>query len=126
MNDRCVTGPLYFGCIDQPGHYLWDDQLQKVNMLVRKEMKWLLEMDGLLPPQHHMQIEGEAMVHHIHGRTIMAFWDRSVDSRPGSNSLFIVRGIKSFNEMYRISRETFPSIFARLGFPIRFGSTLVA
>ena len=60
------------------------------------------------------QNQGEALLHHIEGWTVLAFWDRTVDHRGNSNSAFVVRGDYDFDAMLGVMRERFPEIAARL------------
>lgn len=109
-------GPFYFGCIKQPGHWLWDRDLQHVTG--HQKMCWVPLLDGVLPPQVGDRVQGRAVVHVIHGWTVLAFWDSSVDTRRGSNSFFMAQGVMTFSEIDLLSREAFPSVYARFGFPV--------
>jgi hypothetical protein len=60
-------------------------------------------------------------VTHKDGWTAIAFWDRSLDKRPGSSSAFILEGTHSFEDMLETAREKFADIFARLTFEITKG-----
>jgi hypothetical protein len=66
---------------------------------------------------------GEALLHHRERAgvtwTALAFWDRSVDDRYGSNSVFILRGALSFEEAVTLAREQFPEVWARFSFTVR-------
>ena len=64
------------------------------------------------------QPEGEAALHHVRGWTILAFWDRSGDSRGNSNSAFVIRGELDFDEAVAASRQAFPGIWARFTFAV--------
>ncbi len=115
---------LYFGCIDEPGHYLFDGRFKfgKRPALVpgwSKWVKWANKRDGLLAPEFN-GVSGRALLHHFDGFTVLAFWDRSVDSRGGSNSMFIVPGIKAFTDVIDIARVAFPGVFERFQFDVEF------
>lgn len=86
VNFKC----LYFGCIDRPGHYLFEPGSTPCR---NRWERWASKRDGSLAPEFNT-ISGKALLHHFDGFTVVAFWDRSVDSRSGSNSMFIVPGIK--------------------------------
>jgi hypothetical protein len=62
--------------------------------------------------------EGQSVITHKDGWTALSFWDRSIDSRPGSNSNFLAEGIFSFDEMVKLAQEKFPSVWNRFKFPI--------
>ena len=64
------------------------------------------------------QAEGKAALHYKGGWTALAFWDRSVDSRPGSNSVFLAEGTHQFEDMVVLAQQSFPSIMQRFKFKI--------
>lgn len=118
----------YFGCWRDSGHYLWAPG--RCSVWGNHDCPWQdYELDAKLAPgttlvrgRHrtpHEQPEGIAALHHKDGWTAIAFWDRSVDRRSGSNSAFILRGTHSFDETLRLARDAFPEIFARFAFEIR-------
>ncbi len=105
---------LYFGCMNGPGHYLFSrDGIKTYGDWHR----WIIKRDGLLAPVF-CQVSGKALLHHYDGFTIIAFWDRSVDNRSGSNSMFIVPGIKDFEETIEIAKHSFLQIFERFPFEV--------
>lgn len=54
--------------------------------------------------------QGEALLHSIRGCTIAAWWDRTQgDTRPGSNSCFIVEGHYTEIEMLNLFPRLFPT-----------------
>jgi len=63
-------------------------------------------------------VQGHALIHFIEGWTVLSFWDSSGDSRPGSNSNFVIKGRHSFNEMVEISKALFPTIWQRFTFEV--------
>jgi hypothetical protein len=71
---------------------------------------------GLLPPGS--QKEGQATLVHLNGWTILAFWDRSIDSRSGSNSAFVFQGLMTFTEVCEQARLRFPEIWKRFNYTI--------
>lgn len=86
---------LYFGCWgSDAGHYLHDDKGRSLHYDY-KARRWPVigtsKIDGSFAPKgdtHH----GAAKLWHTNGWTVLAFWDYSRDSRPGSNAAFIYRG----------------------------------
>lgn len=62
--------------------------------------------------------EGRAVIHHKDGWTAMGFWDRSVDTRGGCNSVFFAEGTHDFAGMVAIANEKFPTIMRRFKFEI--------
>lgn len=114
----------YFGCIDQPGHYMFsspksyslEDRRRTADFAYTNP--WGTKIDGGLCSVGQ-QFEGWANLHHKDGWTALSFWDRSVDDRPGCNSNFLAEGDFSFDDMLSLARIHFPEVVNRLGFPIR-------
>lgn len=117
----------YFGCWGEPGHYLYDCEHR---MIVRQEAAiWRSRnLDAGYCPNaavdsfwiaHGPQIEGEALLHHVDGWTVLAFWDRSGDRRSGSNSAFLMRGEHTFEDVVNMSKFYFPEIWKRFTFEVR-------
>lgn len=104
---------IFFGCIDKSGHYLFDSSLNHVG---RHPLDHCM-FDGVYPPQD-ISTEGVARCIEDGRFTFLAFWDRSVDHRPGSNAAFIEGGSHSFDEMIELAKQEFPSVMARFKFPI--------
>lgn len=105
---------LYFGVQDKnkKGHYLFDKRL----FLSLRLEDAPNNIDGGFCPETREQ--GKALLTHSDGKTILAFWDYSGDSRPGSNSNFIENGTLSFAEMLALAKAEFPSIFHRFDFDV--------
>jgi len=115
----------YFGCIDDAGHYFWVPPGASLYGRQRPAIPWQDgDLDAKLAPgyigpyQSGPQIEGRAKVHHKNGWTAVAFWDRSVDSRGGSNSVFIVKGTLDFDSAVEQARAAFPKVWGRFKFPV--------
>jgi len=70
--------------------------------------------------RHHdvKQVQGHARLTHHNGWTILAFWDRTGDSRGNSNSAFLEQGEHSFDEMVAKAKATFPKIWERFTFEV--------
>lgn len=125
-----IERTVYFGCVGESGHYYWsrsrDGRPVKFHLAGRSltdEMKsaspWGTSIDGGLfgrnssgPP------EGEAHIFHKDGWTAVAFQDRSVDSRPGSWSVFCIPDTLDGPNALIIARAAFPTIFARYTFDV--------
>jgi hypothetical protein len=105
---------FYFGCIGDVGHFVWNIHGQRV----ANTSPWGDEVDGGLCPAGK-QVEGAASLHHEDGWTALAFWDRSVDSRPGSNSVFLIEGEYDFESAVEVAREAFPQIWQRFKFEVQ-------
>ena len=124
---------LYFGCWRARGHYLWTRHGQ---MSARRDLERIgprnIDGDFAPHPTPHRngycdcpQVEGTAALHHVEGWTILAFWDRSVDGRRGSNSAFLVYGEHSFDDMLALSRGHFGEVWQRWSFRLELYSPAV-
>lgn len=65
-------------------------------------------------PPREEQPEGRAFMHHICGWTIIAWWDRSEDTRGGCSAAFFAEGRRPFARMMALARERFPREMARM------------
>lgn len=113
----------YFGCHLQSGHYFWKPGMKKTNLGYRDMVNDLPFSDidgGLAPAKGEGQIEGIAKLSHKDGWTALAFWDRSVDHRPGSHSTFLFHAAElPFAVALALARETYPEVFARITYDIK-------
>ena len=50
--------------------------------------------------------------------TVLTFWDRSGDKRPGCCASFLLKGALDFATALETAREAFPQVFARFTFEI--------
>lgn len=73
----------------------------------------LTEIDGVHCPPGPQEQSAARLVHRL-GYTILACWDRTGDSRPGSNSAFCMRGDLTFEEALARAREVFPKQVSRI------------
>lgn len=116
----------YFGCWSGVGHYLWLSNGRRCDE-VRATLPWNQidsdlapglrdRRDGYVEPSE--QTEGRAALHHKDGWSALAWWDRSVDARFGSNSAFIADETLTAGQMLEAGTKVFPRIMARLTFPI--------
>lgn len=108
---------LYFGCDGQPGHYLWNPGMSDAGFYSQgrgwPHVPWE-RIDGVLAPQNVGQRHGASALHHLDGWTAWAFWDRTVDTRPGCNSIFFAEGTHDEAKMRELAQEHFPEIWARV------------
>lgn len=115
---------FYFGCWGDTGHYLWNRERRYTREgdcpfdPFYPRVEGHAHIDGVFCPKNR-QVQGEATVTVKDGWTILAFWDRSVDHRPNSNSAFIERGAFTFEEMVSRAKAEFPAIWARFAFEVR-------
>lgn len=117
----------YYGCIKTVGHRMHTVKLQQI---YGWRSPWGVYPDGTLAPHTSKrcgngcstcactQPEGVSAVHHKDGWTALAFWDRSIDRRTNSNSVFLFSGDHDFLRMIALAIEHFPSVMKRFEFPI--------
>jgi hypothetical protein len=109
---------LYFGCKDQAGHYVWGkDQPYRISRHEGGWVEFLTKLDGiLLWSQLPEGLVIHAQFNYGAGNiiTVIGFNDYSVDSRPGSVSMFLFEEHLTKEEALRKAREDFPWVFARL------------
>jgi hypothetical protein len=122
---------LYFGCRNEAGHDLWRSDGSSAN--VYTDTPWGRRIDGDLvygPQARHCEFrhveaahqqQGAAKLTHEHGWTAVDFWDRSVDARCGSHSVFVKAGTHSFEDMMAWAKAAFPWVFTRLTFEVFLG-----
>jgi hypothetical protein len=65
-------------------------------------------------------VPGEAKLTRVRGWTVLAWWDRSVDTRGGSNSVIVADRPLDFDQMIALLAIHFPEVSKRQRVPIRF------
>jgi len=119
-----VIETYYFGCYGRLGHYLYErggsncERRLPNDFPVRPQ-----QLDTGFLPKGGQQIEGIAHLYHVNGWTVVSFWDRTVDSRHGSNSSFVVRGVLDFDAVMAAAKEAFPEVCERFTFDVRLPPT---
>ncbi len=118
MNDNF----FYFGCWDRPGHFLYDTSGRCSDRQTPADfpVEYRILDGGLLPP-NQPQKQGRLSVWRTNGWAIISFWDRSVDSRGGCNSAFVVRDCdtpSSDLELLQQAFDVFPQVFERFDFDL--------
>lgn len=120
----------YFGCArpySDLGHAWYGPGLRQVDYESReKNLPKDHNMDGRFPPTFNRQYgerpelpQGRAVLVHTARYTIVSFWDRSGDKRPGSNSSFVTEGHCLFDEIIAEAKLQYPRLFKRFGFEIK-------
>lgn len=107
----------YFGCWGGIGHHLWTTRGNFAEVC----HSWGSNeygLDGRLTPTDTKH-EGVARLVHKDGWTALAFWDRSVDRRGGSNSVFLFDAALTFDDAVNEAKRAFPSVWARFKFDVR-------
>jgi len=114
----------FFGCADDVlGHFMHSYKCGSWGHVTGRPSPWGFREIDLAPekgpqPRGVDQREGPAQLHHRDGWTMLSFWDRSVDSRPGAHGNFIFQGTHDFADMMRLAAEHFPTVVARLRAPL--------
>lgn len=105
---------LYFGRWKTPGHYTFTPEGTLDRSL------WIPGLDAELLRRHGVPDEPGRGVY-VTGvfpsgtHSLVTFWDRTGDGRPGSNSAFVMRGTHTADEVLAAAREAFPSLWRRCG-----------
>lgn len=111
----------YFGCDNnQSGHYLFaEDQGRSLyGSRAAAIVPWWKQLDAGFAPKGH-QVEGVArLTHTLDGWTVLSFWDRSVDTRPGSHSTFLIRGHHDYEAARSLACAAFPRTWGRYRFQV--------
>lgn len=106
----------YFGCIKEPGHYLWESERMGCYPSTIKipgaNTTILGYLDGTFTPGGN-QTEGIYNDCTIPPLRIVSWWDRSIDKRIGSSSTLIGFGYSNAEEMLDDATKQFPSVMAR-------------
>lgn len=95
----------YFGCMREPGHYMFTPDLIDDREFARRN-PWGYGIDGLYKKER---------LSHKDGWTAWGRADYTVDSRSGSHSTFLAEGIFTEEEMIGLAKHFFPSIAKRIG-----------
>jgi hypothetical protein len=118
---------LYFGCGDQTGHYWFMPNERGGVTYAHGNAGWWQDHppDGTYAPPIDPQVEGVAQLVYVnepiagfHPWTVLAFWDRSIDKRGASNSVFVFSAVLTFDEALAEAQRVFPLLFKRFTFPI--------
>lgn len=106
------------GCYEQAGHYLFAPYMRSPGRAEgHRQMNFL---DGQLAPEGTGQKQFEAKFWRLSGfafkdYSAFSWWDRTVDSRSGSNSIIYVPGhIVDQITMVSLARKYFPQIDAKI------------
>lgn len=119
-----MSRSYYFGLWSgtTSGHFLYDKEGSRSHRVsaLEKVPFSLAELDSGFCPKS-TQRQGVAKLSWEKNWTILAFWDQTGDSRPGSHSTFLVKGPHKFEAALAQKRAAFPSIWTRIdaAFPIQ-------
>ncbi len=109
----------YYGCWGDKGHFLWTPEQESVRISKMKDATpFGDDIDGYLQKGSARctgtGIPTDARLHHQDGWTALAFWDRTVDTRPGSCSVFLAEGVHDVEAIKEIAHSNFPEVWDRL------------
>ena len=112
---------LYFGCMRDKGHNLFDESgcsIRSRLVGIPNVNEQIFEIiDASFTSRDLTQGKYNDCV--IPPLRIVAWWDYSIDSRPGSNSNLIGYGYESAEEMIDDSYKIFPSVMNRQKRPVK-------
>lgn len=109
----------YFGCLNEPGHYLYSGNAKQRESDLPSDFPVSVNaLDGGLLPPRLPQVEGRAELIHSGDWTIISFWNRSVDSRNGSSSTFIIPGSVNFFTAVEIAKKDYPCVWQKIRFGV--------
>lgn len=109
--DRKAHEVFYFGCKDVPGHFIYSNRGSRMSY---HDNPFGKKLDGGLLSLKDIESNlGRLQEYSENGWTAIAFWDRSGDSRPGSNSVFFVHADVTMTELLAMARAQWPALFSR-------------
>lgn len=119
---------FYFGCIGDKGHYFWENEGFHMSWKEEQKVAEIIpcknynEVDGNFAPKKTCD-QGKYLEYVFPNNTrLVSWWDRTVDSRHGSNSTLIGVGYNSSDEMLNDAVKLFPSVMNRQSRPILWNS----
>jgi hypothetical protein len=113
MSDRLQGSWFYFGCHRQPGHYVFTPGMNSAHGSIYAK---LTNFDGTLPPRDS-NAGYIATLSRLGGwgLSALAFWDYTVDTRGGCNSVFFAPSLTiSAEDMVIGAKAQFPQVWERL------------
>lgn len=115
MSDSAST-VHYFGRLDVAGHSL---HCKSGPHLRIDETPWGNNLDTGLLSHVADRPDGQYVTAIFKGWTAVSFWDRSGDSRPGSNSAFVIHAEMEPEKLLAFARLQWPEVFRRLPFQLK-------
>jgi hypothetical protein len=113
--DWAMVNCLYFGCIGGLGHRVHTPGGKQISESNLDNCPWSIGEMELLPPKGISQRQFEASYHTKNGWSAIAYWDRTVDPRMNSKSVFMVEGEFNFEQVVEIMCRKFPGVIHRTG-----------
>jgi hypothetical protein len=107
---------FFHGCVKEAGHYLFTEHGNRLNYKATNELGFhSFVLDGALIPKDETK-EGICFLSCINGWTIVAFNDRSVDSRMSSNACFLYEGNVPFTIVLAEAKSRMKWFFDRINY----------
>lgn len=104
----------YFGCMSDIGHFLYDENGRYVYRKCTDKPELSHSLDGGYWPKDKGQPQSVGALSYENNWSILSCWDRSIDSRYGSHSTFIIEGTHTFDEILVAIKKHFPQVMARM------------
>lgn len=109
----------YFGPLNDTGHYAYREDGSKVDSHTWVAMcPWGFQVDGGIQPKGSQE-EGVAAIVHKDGWTALTFWDRTIDTRPGSHSTYLAEGTFTFEQMVEMAKSKWARRWSIMKFEVR-------
>ena len=115
-----INRVFYFGCLRETGHHWFGEDAGSTFRLTYSPSEiprefWAERIDGRLPPREWddgismwtLRVRGEVW-------TAAAWWDQTVDKRPGSHSVLLTSGEPSIGELILEGADRFPELRERI------------
>mgnify|MGYP001549230296 CR=1 FL=1 len=106
---------LYYGCLRRIGHFLNSKQTN----IQFHETPWGYSLDEDAVVQKPDIADGKLYTAKKDGWTAVGFWDRSVDSRPNSKSIFLVAKDWPTERVMAEAEKQWPEVCGRPRFPVK-------
>lgn len=100
---------VFFGARKVVGHHYFTHLGDKV---YESPVPCVPHIDQRFTPDG-TRTQGDAALHHVNSWTILAWHDYTIDRRPGSNSVLMVKGTHSFAVMLKFLEAHFFDVFQR-------------
>ncbi len=113
-----MTTMYYFGPWDRAGRYLHDEKLSRI--WPGRIGPWPPAfLDGGLLLKDKSEPEGLALLWHVEGWTALAFWDRTLDTRMASCSVYLADQTLTFDEIVALAKVKFKDRWDKMKFEVR-------
>jgi hypothetical protein len=114
MNTTSKVDFAFFGCWDEAGHYMRTPDKQMVHDCVRVGIPRPEDLDGSRLFLPHPENVGEGRITYLPALnvTVLSWWNRIIDTRPGVNSHVICRGGQGIQTMWNVFASRFPDLAA--------------